>query len=94
MSVMFQFQPQHKPIRKPWVKVQTFNQYGPTQVIFESCPEATKVATDMLIALKDTGIQIKQLHTPHGYSLDINEENYKELISSLINSGLEVLTVL
>ena len=91
---MFQFQPQKEPVKKPWVKVQSFNPYGSTQVIFESCPEATKVATNMLLALKDTGIQVKQLHTPHGYSLDINEENYQELLSSFVAAGLEVLTVL
>lgn len=91
---MFQFQSQQEPARKPWVKVQAFRKCGPTQVMFESCPEATKVATNMLIALKDTGIQVKHLRTPLGYSLDINEENYQELVTSFVAAGLEVLVVL
>jgi hypothetical protein len=92
---MFQFQPQQqKPAKKPWVKVQPFNPYGPTQVIFEVNSEAAKFAKSMILALEGAGIKVRELRTPMGYSLYINEENYKELISSLNSAGLEVFYVL
>jgi hypothetical protein len=91
---MFQFQPQQEPVKKPWVKIQSFNPYGPTQVIFEVSPEAAKVAKRMILSLEGAGIKVRELRTPMGYSLYINEENYKELISSFVAADLEVFYVL
>jgi hypothetical protein len=48
----------------------------------------------MILALEGAGIKVRELRTPMGYSLYINEENYQELISSLNSAGLEVLYVL
>jgi hypothetical protein len=90
---MFQFQPQQQePVKKPWVKIQSFSAFAPCQVIFD--PLAINVETDMLNSLKSAGIRVASLRTPHGYKIYVNEENYRELISSLNSAGLEVFYVL